>query len=111
MTATINIDDGNLKQGLLGLTTAILEIVVDSLKIQAVKRMESGRLTDAEVERLGAALQEMDRTLDELKTEHGIAETTRSVRASLDDAANEVLDKMINPERWVKCGEEGGDGK
>lgn len=111
MTTTINIDDGNLKQGLLGLTTAILEIVVDALKIQAVKRMESGRLTDAEVERLGAALQEIDRTLDELKTEHGIAETTRSVRTSLDDAANEMLDKMINPERWVKAGEGGGDGK
>lgn len=102
MTTAINIDDGNLKQGLLGLTTAILEIVVDALKIQAVRRMDSGGLSDGEVERLGAALMEIDGTLDELKREHGIMETTRSVRASLDDAANEMLDKMLNPERWAK---------
>ena len=43
--------------------------VGDALKIQALKRMESGILSDEECERLGAALMNLDMALEQIKEE------------------------------------------
>ncbi|MBK8050333.1 MAG: gas vesicle protein K [Anaerolineales bacterium] len=96
----LDIDEGNLKQGVLGLVIALVEIIQDALKTQAFKRMESGRLNEAEIDRLGEALMDLDVALTQIKEEHGVAEAVKNVRDGLDDIVDEVLDKMINPERW-----------
>ena len=70
----IDIDEGNLKQGLLGLVIAVVEIVKDALATQAFKRVENGRLSEAEMERLGEALCDLDVALAQIKEEHGVAE-------------------------------------
>ena len=99
-SSMLNIDEGNLKQGLLGLVIALVEIIQDSLKTQAFKRMEAGRLNEEEMTRLGEALMDLDTALDQIKEEHGVAEAVKSVRDGLDEILDEVVDKMINPERW-----------
>lgn len=104
----IDIDEDNLKHGLLGLVIAIVEIIRDALKHQALRRMEGGNLTDEEIERLGRALEEIDIAIDQMKEEQGVTETVKSVRDGLDDLVDDVLDQMINPERWKKEGEEKG---
>lgn len=96
----LNIDEGNLKQGVLGLVIALVEIIQDALKTQAFKRMEAGRLDEGEMTRLGEALMDLDTALDQIKEEHGVAEAVKSVRDGLDEILDEVVDKMINPERW-----------
>jgi hypothetical protein len=96
----LDIDEGNLKQGVLGLVIALVEIIQDALKTQAFKRMEGGRLNEDEITRLGEALMELDVAIDQIKAEHGVAEAVKSVRDGLDDIVDEVVDKMINPERW-----------
>ena len=63
----VDIDERSLKHGVLGLVIALVEIIRDALKLQAVKRMESGSLTDREVERLGEALMELDIAIVEIK--------------------------------------------
>ena len=50
--------------------------------------------------RLGEALMDLDIALGQIKEEHGVAEAVKSVRDGLDDIVDEVVDKMINPERW-----------
>jgi len=96
----LDIDEGNLKQGILGLVIALVEIIQDALKTQAFKRMEAGRLSEEEMNRLGEALMDLDIALGQIKEEHGVAEAVKSVRDGLDDIVDEVVDKMINPERW-----------
>lgn len=96
----LDIDEGNLKQGVLGLVIALVEIIKDALKTQAFKRMEAGSLNDEEMNRLGEALMELDIALDQIKEEHGVAESVQNVRDGLDDIVDEVVDKMLNPERW-----------
>ncbi len=54
----INLDEDNLKDGLLGLVVALVEIIQELLERQALRRMESGCLSDAGIERLGEALYE-----------------------------------------------------
>ncbi|MFQ6066906.1 MAG: gas vesicle protein K [bacterium] len=98
----IDIDEDNLKHGLLGLVIAIVEIIRDALKHQALRRMEGGSLNDEEIERLGRALEEIDIAIDQLKEEQGITGTVKNVRDGLDDLVDDVLDQMVNPERWAK---------
>ena len=98
----IKVDEESLKHGVLSLVLAIVEIVADALKIEAFKRVESGDLTEEEVERLGRALMELDRAIESIKREQGIEESVRKVREGLDDVVDEVLDKILNPERWVE---------
>jgi len=98
----IDINEDNLKHGLLGLVIAIVEIIRDALKHQALRRMEGGSLSDEEIERLGRALEEIDIALDQMKEEQGITETVKNVRDGLDDLVDDVLDQMVNPERRAK---------
>lgn len=102
MGGIVDLDEDNFKHGILGLVIALVEIIRDALKLQAFKRMEGGSLTEEEIDRLGRALSDLDVALDEIKEEHGIADTVQSVRDGLDDIVDEVLDKMINPERWAE---------
>ena len=97
----IDIDEDNLKHGLLGLVIAIVEIIRDALRHQALRRMEGGSLNEEEIERLGSALEEVDIAIDSLKEEQGITETVKNVRDGLDDLVDDVLDQMANPERWA----------
>ncbi len=104
----IDIDEKNLKHGVLGLVVALVEIIKDALRLQAFKRMEGGSLTDEELERLGEALMDLDIAIEEMKKEQGITESVKSVRDGLDSIVDDILDKMINPERWRKEAEEKG---
>jgi ATP-dependent RNA circularization protein (DNA/RNA ligase family) len=97
----LELKEENLKQGVLGLVLALVEIIRDTLRLQAFKRMESGSLTEEECEKLGAALLELDRAIEEIKMEHGVAEAIQTIRDGLDNIADEVLDRLINPERWT----------
>ena len=105
----VDIDAENLKHGVLGLVIALVEIIKDTLKLQAVKRMEGGSLTEAEMERLGEALMELDTAIDEIKQEQGITESVKSVRDGLDNLVDDVIDQFLNPERWREAAESKGE--
>lgn len=96
----IDIDADNLKHGVLGLVIALVEVIKEALKIQAFKRMEGGSLNEEEMERLGEALMELDMAIEQIKEEQGITQSVQSVRDGLDNIVDDVLDRMINPERW-----------
>ena len=104
----IDINEDNLKHGVLGLVLALVEVIRDALKIQAFKRMESGILTEEECERLGEALMDLDVALEEIKKEQGITESVQAVRDGLDEIVDDAIDRMVNPERWKEEAEEKG---
>lgn len=93
----IDINEDNLKQGLLGLVIAIVEIVKDALKHQALRRMEGDSLNEEEIERLGRALKDIDLAIDQIKKEQGIEESVQSVRDGLDEVVNDIVDKILYP--------------
>jgi hypothetical protein len=99
---TINIDEENLKEGLLGLVVALVEIIEEVLERQAIRRMEGGRLSDEEMERLGDALSELDEALEKIKVDNGIEDAVKSVRDGLDNVAENIVDQFIDPEKWTE---------
>ena len=95
----VDLDEKDLKNGILGLVVALVEIIKETLRLQALRRMESGSLTEAEVERLGNALMELDAAIEKIKLEMGIAESVKAVRDGLDGAVQAVVDTILNPWR------------
>lgn len=93
----LEIDDKELKHGVLGLVLAIVEVIRDTLKIQSVKRMEGGSLTEEQIERLGNALLELDKAIDQIKEEQGVSEAVRSVRDGLDDLVDRMIHTVSDP--------------
>jgi len=98
----IKIDEDNLKSGLLGLVVALVEIIQDVLEREAMRRMESGRLKDEEIDRLGKGLLELDAALEHIKKENHLETIVGSVRSDLDKLVEETIDIMANPERWER---------
>ena len=96
----LDIDEDNLRQGVLGLVVALVEVIEDAMRLQALKRMESGLLNDEEIERLGNALFDLRCAIEEIKEEQGISETVRGIRQDLDSIVDDTLEKIINPARW-----------
>lgn len=95
----LDLRKSNLGEGLLGLVLALLEVVKEALVHAALGRVESGRLSDAEIERLGETLAELEEAIAQIKAEHGVEEAVRSVRDGLDQVVDDLISTMIDPER------------
>ena len=98
----IKIDEGKLKEGVLGLVMAVVEVIRDALQNQAHRRMESGSLAAEEIERLGRALANLDLAIEDIKREQGLEQAVQSVRDGLDDLVNDVVEQVIEPGKWFQ---------
>ena len=70
----INADAAGPETGLARLVLTLIEVLRKVLEHQAVRRMEGGRLTEDEVERLGLALAKLNDRMGELKRVFGLSE-------------------------------------
>ncbi len=96
----VEIDEDNLKKGLLGLLVALIEVIQEVLEGQALRRMESGKLREEEVERLGNALMDLNAAIESLKKEHNLEDAVKELREGLDGIVREALEETINPASW-----------
>jgi hypothetical protein len=68
----INADPQNVERGLAQLALTIIELLRQLMERQAIRRMESGTLTDDEVERLGQTFMRLEQRMGELKKSSGL---------------------------------------
>ena len=93
----LEINEGDLKTGLLSLVVALVEIIKDALQLQALKRMEGGSLTEEEIDRLGVALMSLNSAIESIKMDMGLTESVRSLRQGLDRTVAEVISGGLEP--------------
>jgi hypothetical protein len=93
----LEVDAENLKQGLLGLVVALVEVIAEVLKVQAVKRCNSGTLSEDGIERLGQGIMDIEEVLAKIKSEQGLEQTVNDIRTELDDLIDQLLDTIIVP--------------
>lgn len=91
----IKIDESNLKEGLLGLVIALVEIIKEVLQKQAVYRLEGGSLKEEDAEKLGLAFMQLDETIKKIKNENNLEAVADKIRTDLDNLVNEGIDKLI----------------
>jgi hypothetical protein len=63
-----------VENGLAKLVLSIVELVRRLLEKQALRRMDAGNLTEAEIERLGNALMKLEEKMAELKRTFGLSD-------------------------------------
>lgn len=102
----IDIEQDDLRRGLLGLVFALVDIIQEVLANTALDRVEKGSLDDDEIERLGNAMADIEEALAELKEEMGVTQAASDIRSQLDDLVNDLLNTLISP-REVSDGPEG----
>jgi len=74
LPSRINVDTESVEQGLAKLVLTLIEFIRRLLEKQAVRRMEGGDLSPAQVEELGLALMKLEAKMQELKAQFGLAD-------------------------------------
>jgi hypothetical protein len=70
----LNTDPDKVENGLAKLVLTLIEVLRKVLEHQAVRRMEGGHLSDAEIERLGVTLLRLNDRMQEMKGIFGLTD-------------------------------------
>ena len=70
----LNTDPDKVENGLAKLVLTLIEVLRKVLEHQAVRRMEGGNLSDAEIEKLGVALLRLNDRMQEMKGIFGLTD-------------------------------------
>jgi tRNA(Met) C34 N-acetyltransferase TmcA len=70
----IALDPENVRKGLGQLVLTVIELIRKLLEKQALRRIESGSLTDEEIERLGRTLLGLQEQVEWLKGQFGLTD-------------------------------------
>ncbi len=68
----INANPENVEEGLAKLVLTLIKLIKCLLEKQGVRRMESDKLTEGEIEQMGETFMKLDKKLDELKKEFNL---------------------------------------
>ena len=77
---------------LVKLVLALVETVRQLMERQAIRRVESGALSDEDVERLGLTLMRLEERMTELRTQFGVEEGDLSLHIG---TAQELMDVLM----------------
>jgi Gas vesicle protein K len=70
----INADPESVQRGLAQLVLTVVELLRQLMERQALRRIDGGTLSEEEIERLGRTFMELDRRMEELRTQFGLTE-------------------------------------
>jgi Gas vesicle protein K len=76
----LDIDTDDVARGFAQVVLAVAEVIRELLERQAIRRIDAGDLTDAQIERVGSALLRIRDELAELRTAVTPPSTERDLR-------------------------------
>lgn len=76
----LSVDPDKAGDDLVRLVFALVETIRQLVERQAIRRVDSGTLTDEEVERLGLALLSLEERMSELKEQFGMSDDDLTLR-------------------------------
>ena len=97
----VEVDGERAASGLMALVVTVVELLVEALEREAIRRMESGALTDEEIERLGTQLQEIEAEIERIKEREGIEDEVARLRGDLDSIVSESVEQVRTDARSV----------
>lgn len=94
MNIAVDAEDGDAGSGLVALVVTVLELLVEAMEQEAVRRLEAGDLSDEEIESVGATLQAVEEEIERLKRDQSVVEASAALRADLDGLVEEALTNL-----------------
>jgi hypothetical protein len=94
---TIDVDGDEARDGLMTLVVTVVELLVDAMEREAIRRMESGELTDEEIERLGSQLAALEEEIEGIKRDEGIEGSVDDLRGELDGLVRDLVERADEP--------------
>lgn len=88
---TIDVDGDGAADGLLALVVAVVEILVEAMEREGVRRMEAGDLTDEQVERLGQRFAAIEAELSVVRETAEIGDEVDDLRGQLDGLVGDAI--------------------
>ncbi|WP_084405853.1 gas vesicle protein K [Alteribacter aurantiacus] len=71
-TGRISLDPEKAEEGLSQLVMTVIELLRQLVERQAMRRVDSGNLTDEQIEQLGVALMNLEEKMEEMKEIFGL---------------------------------------
>ena len=96
---TIDVDGDEARDGLMTLVVTVVELLVDAMEREAIRRMESGELTDEEIERLGSQLASLEEEIENIKRDEGIEKSVDDLRGELDGLVRDLVERADEPQQ------------
>lgn len=93
----VDVDGEEAAAGLAALVVAVVELLVETMEREALRRMESGDLTDEEVERLGQQFAALEEEVERMKDDHGVEAAVEDLRDDLDGLVRDAVGELGRP--------------
>jgi len=93
-------DEEDVQAGLIALVVTVVDLLVDVLEREAVRRMERDRLSDEEIERLGSQLAAIEAELDRMIEDEGIEDEVDRLRGQLDTIVDDAVRTFTGAEAF-----------
>ncbi|WP_122090605.1 gas vesicle protein K [Halalkalicoccus subterraneus] len=88
--------EADAASGLLALVMTVVELLVEAMEKEAIRRMESGVLSPEEIERLGTQLQAIENEIDAIKEREGIENDVGELRTELNDLLSDGIEQVYD---------------